>query len=70
MPRLPPLTKNFTSFSPEAPAITGMARKKVNWLTQGRLMPQSMPPTMVAPLREVPGIMASTCHRPTASACP
>ncbi len=48
--------------------MTGMA-KKVNWDAQARLMPQSRPPMMVAPLREVPGISASTCHAPKMIAC-
>ena len=65
----PPLARNLTSLRPEAPAITGMARKKVNWEAAGRLIPQSRPPMMVEPLREVPGIRARTCQAPTMRAC-
>ena len=32
-------------------------------------MPHSMPPRMVEPLREVPGIRESTCQQPTLNAC-
>ena len=35
----------------------------------GRDMPHSMPPRMVEPLREVPGIRESTCQQPTLNAC-
>ena len=64
-PNTPPPAKNLTTFSPEAPAITGMAKKKVKRLATLRLMPSSRPPMMVAPLRLVPGTSASTCHTPT-----
>ena len=59
---------NLTTLSRDAPAITGMARKKVNSATQARDRPSSRPPTMVAPEREVPGMMASICHTPTMKA--
>ena len=67
--KTPPPARNLTSLRPDAPAMTGMARKKVNWDAQARLMPQSRPPMMVEPLRDVPGMSASTCHAPTISAC-
>ncbi len=50
--------------------MTGMARKKVNWDAQARHMPQSRPPMMVEPLRDVPGMSASTCQQPTMKRLP
>ena len=44
-----PERTNLTTLSRDAPAITGMARKKVNSATQARDKPSSRPPTMVAP---------------------
>ena len=46
-----PERTNLTTLSRDAPAITGMARKKVNSATQARDRPSSRPPTMVAPER-------------------
>ena len=63
-----PSIRYLPTFRALAPNMTGMARKKVNSAATGRLAPRSRPPTMVAPLREVPGIMASTCQKPMISA--
>src|SRR6185503_16362574 len=53
---------------PKAAAIVGMARKNENSAAAGRSSPISMPPTIVAPLRDTPGTSASTWQRPTPSA--
>ncbi|MNJ82301.1 hypothetical protein D3C77_816120 [compost metagenome] len=52
-----------------APSIVGMARKNENSVAVLRWMPAIMPPMMVAPEREVPGIIAKHCATPTPSAC-
>ena len=44
--------------------MMGMARKNVNSAAAVLLQPHSMPPMMVAPEREVPGMMASTWKQP------
>jgi len=46
----------------------GTARKNENSVAAGRDKPKSMPPMMVAPEREVPGIRAKHCAMPTLSA--
>ena len=55
-----PAAKNFRHFTSPQPNMMGMARKNVNSAAAVRLHPHSMPPMMVAPEREVPGMMAST----------
>ncbi len=49
---------------PVAAAIVGIASKKENSTMASRLMPIASPATMVAPLRETPGIIASACAKP------
>ena len=49
--------------------MVGMARKKENSVAALRDKPESMPPIMVAPEREVPGIMARHWAKPTRMAC-
>src|SRR5258706_16139438 len=46
----------------------GTARKNENSVAALRDRPKSMPPTMVAPERDVPGISAKHCAKPTFSA--
>ena len=46
----------------------GTARKNENSVAARRDKPNSMPPMMVAPEREVPGISAKHCANPTFSA--
>jgi hypothetical protein len=45
-----------------------MARKKENSVAARRDSPNSMPPMMVAPERDVPGMSANACARPILSA--
>ena len=54
-----PFKINLTSFSNDAPAITGIAKKKVNLAAIFLFKPTSSPPIIVAPLLLVPGIKAS-----------
>ena len=51
-----------------AAVIVGIARKNENSAAAGRSSPISMPPTIVAPLRETPGMSASIWQRPTPNA--
>ena len=51
-----------------AAIITGTARKNENSVATLRSKPHIMPPIMVLPEREVPGIRASICAKPTTSA--
>ena len=51
---------NFTIFSRLAPNITGIARKKVYSAASVLDAPSKIPPMIVAPEREVPGISART----------
>src|SRR5712672_1035828 len=44
--------------------MVGIARKKENSVAAGRDKPRSKPPMMVAPEREVPGIMDKACAKP------
>ncbi|MNV72384.1 hypothetical protein D3C71_1654650 [compost metagenome] len=46
-----------------------MARKKENSVAALRESPDNIPPMMVAPEREVPGIIATHCAKPTIMAC-
>jgi len=55
-----PARMNFSTFSKDAPSITGIARKKENSADAVRDTPVSIPPRMVAPEREVPGISDKT----------
>ena len=55
-----PFKKNFTKRKPEAPTIVGIAKKNVNSAATEREHPSTKPPMMVAPERDVPGMMDST----------
>ena len=48
-----------------APPITGIAKKKENSVATALGNPKSIPPIMVAPEREVPGINAAHWASPT-----
>ena len=48
--------------------MVGIARKNVNSAAARFSTPISMPPTMVAPERETPGIIANTWNSPMSSA--
>ncbi len=63
-----PSSANLTAFTKPQPNMTGMARKNVNSAAAVREQPHSMPPMMVEPERDVPGIMASTWKQPILSA--
>ena len=54
----------------KAPAAisVGTARKNENSVAARRDRPNSMPPMIVAPDRDVPGISAKACAKPTLSA--
>ena len=49
--------------------ITGIAKKNENSVATWRDKPKDMPPRMVAPERETPGIKASDCANPIFTAC-
>ena len=51
---------NFTSFRRLAPNMTGIARKKVNSAATVLEVPTRIPPIIVEPDRDVPGITEST----------
>ena len=51
---------NFNIFKRLAPNITGIAKKNVNSADTVRDAPSNIPPRIVAPEREVPGINANT----------
>jgi hypothetical protein len=55
-----PESINFKTLSPDAPSIIGIAIKKENSAEAMRETPESIPPIMVEPEREVPGISEST----------
>ena len=55
---------NFKSFRRLAPSMTGTARKNVYSDAVFRDIPSIIPPRMVAPDLDVPGISASTWKRP------
>ena len=61
---IPVFKKYFSSFSPLAPAMTGIARKKENSLATYREQPRMTAPRIVAPLLEVQGIAANTWKQP------
>ena len=50
----------FKNLKPLAPNITGIPRKKVNSAATVREVPARIPPIMVEPEREVPGITDNT----------
>ena len=54
----------FTSFKALAPSIVGMAKKKENSAATVREVPKIIAPIMVAPEREVPGIIAKAWKNP------
>ena len=49
--------------------IVGRASRKLNSVAALRCSPKSSPPTMLAPLREVPGTMARAWKTPMRKAC-
>ena len=51
-------------FNNEAPSMTGIAMKKENSAAVERVKPSIVPPKMVEPLLDVPGIRASTWKHP------
>lgn len=51
-----------------APPITGIAKKKENSVATALGKPKSIPPIMVAPDLDVPGIKAAHCAIPTLNA--
>ena len=51
---------NLRSFRRLAPNITGIPRKKVNSAATVREVPARIPPILVEPEREVPGITDNT----------
>ena len=51
---------NFSIFKRLAPNITGIARKKLNSEAAYLEQPKRIPPKIVAPEREVPGIRDNT----------
>ncbi len=55
-----PFAKNFTSFKPLAPNITGTAIKNENSVPTNREQPTIIAPKIVEPEREVPGTKDST----------
>ena len=59
---------NFNSLIRLAPNITGIARKKVNSAAISLEAPIRIPPMMVEPEREVPGIRERTWNTPTKKA--
>ena len=52
------LEKSFNS-KIVAPMIAGAAIKKLNWAAQRRLRPNHIATLMVAPLLEIPGMIAT-----------
>ena len=58
----------WASLMAEAPSMDGTAMRKLNWAAHRRLRPQSMAMQMVAPLREMPGVMARPWAMPTSRA--
>ena len=55
----PKTWRSFTNSYKVAPAITGIAKKKENSVATVLGKPNNMPPMMVAPDLEVPGIKAA-----------
>ena len=54
-----PLYRNLAIFNKDAPIITGIAIKKENSALATLDTPKSIPPRMVEPERDVPGINES-----------
>ena len=67
-PKVPPLMKYLTSLRALAPNMTGIARKNVNLDATERVQPNSRPPMMVEPERDVPGTSESTWKQPMPNA--
>ena len=57
--------KFLTNCTAVAPIIAGIAMRKLNSTAHLRRSPMSMAAQMVAPLLEIPGIMAAACASPT-----
>ena len=55
----PPKAAYFTIFNPDAPAMTGIARKNENSAASTRGTPIRVAPRIVEPERDVPGISAN-----------
>ena len=55
-----PAATNFTIFRSEAPSITGIAMKNENSALAVLDTPTSIPPIIVEPERDVPGMSDST----------
>ena len=55
-----PARTSFKTLRSDAPSMTGIARKKENSADAVRDTPVSIPPRIVEPEREVPGISEST----------
>ena len=66
---IPVFKKYFSSFSPLAPAMTGIARKKENSALAVVDSPATQPPMMVEALRLMPGMMDRHWNRPMVRAC-
>ncbi len=49
--------------------MVGIAKKNENSVAAFRDNPANIPPTIVAPERDVPGIIATHCTNPTIKAC-
>jgi len=60
--------KFLTNCTAVAPIIAGIAMRKLNSTAHLRCRPISMAAQMVAPLLEIPGIMAAACASPTIAA--
>src|SRR5438552_14535308 len=57
--------ESFHNEYPVAAKSVGIARKNENSVAATRDMPNSMPPMIVAPERDVPGNSANACAHPT-----
>src|SRR5690554_6245785 len=62
------LKPNFTNFNALAPNITGIDKKNEYSVATKREAPKIIPPTIVAPDLEVPGINASIWKKPISKA--
>ena len=62
-----PAIMNFSIFKSDAPSIMGIAIKNENSALALRLTPESIPPIMVEPDLDVPGIRASVWKAPIPS---
>ena len=59
---------NFTSFNKLAPNMVGIARKKVYSAATVLEVPSRIPPMIVAPERDVPGMTAKSWNTPIKNA--